>query len=165
MRTLRIVGPSLIATVLVLPLPMAIPALAQETHDPPLLQPFPAGPGEIIDGYASGLHTYGNAYSLDLCAGLDCAAGDVGDPVLAPTDLTYVLSLDPDDTGPPDDYHIFEIDLSDAGRVCLALGHFDLTAPGTMVDEKRTFRRGELLGTLLPYPDTVPHIHIGLWTS
>ena len=144
------------------------PVLAQESHDPPLLLPFPAGPGTIISGYENGnFHSYANLYSLDVCPDTGCVIEE--SEVVAPTDLTYDLPVDANNVeGDRADYHIFQIDETSTEHVCLALGHFDLTAPGTLIDGKRTFQRGDPLGKLLDYQYTDgtshPHYHINLFT-
>jgi len=142
-----------------------VPAAAQDDgfDFKPLLMPFPAGEGRILPG--STLHTGGDSEALDLCQGVGCDGGQVGDPVIAPTDLTYddlSISTNDDDTDAPD-FHFFEIASNADDRLCMSLGHFDLSEPGTLVDGKRTYQQGEPLGTLLDFP-TVPHIHMGLYT-
>jgi hypothetical protein len=168
MRMARNLTPIVITVVLLLPPIGILPVAAQEPHQPPLLLPFPAGAGTIISGYENGsFHDYANAYALDLCPDTGCVIGT--SEVLAPTDLTYDLPVDANNVqGDPSDYHIFQIEETATEHVCLALGHFDLTAPGTLVDGKRTFQRGEPMGALLDYQYTDktshPHYHINLFT-
>jgi outer membrane protein assembly factor BamB len=141
---------------------------------PPLKMPFPAGPGTIINGYDDGnRHTGSSIYSLDFCVGAECTWGIAGKTVVvAPTDLTLVYSGDYNNVaGDADDYQIFEIASSADWRLCMALGHFDLTAKGETSGKTRTFRQGDVLGTLLDYQYasggktfSIPHIHMGIWT-
>ena len=154
-----------LSVVLALSAAGAAPALAQDDgfDFEPLRMPFPAGEGTVINGYDDGSrHTKGDRYGLDLCGADGCA---IGDRVLAPTGLTLEYSGDyngiADD---PDDFHIFEIDRTDTGRLCLALAHFDLTADD---DGTRTFEPGQELGMLLDFRSgttSVPHHHVSLWT-
>lgn len=141
---------------------------------PAMLMPFPAGPGQVISGYSNGDRhgDGGNLYSLDVCAGAGCVQASIGDPVVAPTDLTYVYSDDVNGAdGDHEDYHIFQVALTGDQRLCMSLGHFDLTAPGALVDDERIFQGGEALGTLLDYrydsasgEVSIPHIHMGIWS-
>ena len=142
-----------------------LPVAAQEDgfDFEPLLMPYPAGDGMVINGYNDqSRHQKGDLYGLDLCDADGCR---IGDPVLAPTTMTLVYSGNYNNVdGDPDDFHIFEIDRNEAEALCLSLAHFDLTADN---DGTKTFERGAELGTLLDYrfgTSSVPHYHISLWT-
>lgn len=159
----RIIRAGLLAALVVTGVGSAAPvAVGQDgaLDFPPMLMPFPAGSGEIISGYGGGRHTGGSEYSLDMCANPDCS---IGDPVLAPTDLVWEWSGSYNQVHDDrDDYHVFRVAEDADRRLCVALGHFDLTAKGT------TFERGQELGTLLDYRTpsgtSIPHIHIGIWS-
>lgn len=144
---------------------------APEFSFPSLKMPFPAGPGQIIFGYGprNRHNVGGNVYSLDFCQDKGCTHGKVGDPVMAPTDLTLEYSEhDNHVDGDPDDYHIFEVATNNTSHLCMALGHFEITVLGGL-SKGQGVPRGTLLGHLLDYKNSpsstsVPHIHMGMWT-
>jgi hypothetical protein len=124
---------------------------------PEIKHAFQAGPGEIINGYDDGnRHTGSDLYALDLCEGDGCTEGVAGEQVvIAPTDFTFIKTA-----SNQSDYQILEIDNDGSNKLCMSLAHFYfnvLVINGTMVP------RGAALGFLSDY-DSIPHIHIGLWT-
>ncbi len=78
--------------------------------------------------------------------------------VLAPTDMTHDFTVDtPSSPG----YQIFSVATTDTSTLCLSLGHLALSFNP---QQYPNVRQGANLGTLVPYPGSVPHYHIGLWT-
>lgn len=138
---------------------------AEEFDFPALRLPIPAGPGYIINGYDDeedgGFHRGGEVYALDFCDANSC---EIGDPILAPTDLRYMRSGDYNAVpGDEPDYHVFSIAEVDDKRLCVALAHFELIGREGL-SEGDAFAQGTTLGYLLDYPrPSVPHGHIGMW--
>ncbi len=139
------------------------PFAAGQFQFPAILHAYQAGPGRILFDYDLPTHTGGDDFAFDLCEGMGCVEGSTNQYVLAPTDMTLVYS-GPGYGMPVDslDYHIFEVDDDGVEKLCLSIGHFQIMLPGLTVG--KSIPQHSAIGQLSVYT-SIPHIHMGLWTS
>jgi len=127
----------------------------------PLKWPFEHGYGKILSGYNVGLHTGGDQYAFDICQGLGCSKSELGDYVLAPTDMLYISSWDFDGNGTLDG-HFFEIADDGTKKLCLSMAHYELDQ---ILIKRDPVPAGLALGRISKYAvNDIDHIHMGLFT-
>lgn len=135
---------------------------------PAIKHAFLPGSGKIITGYGpSGDHIGGDLYAFDIIecngsVGGQCNQGVAGQSVMAPTDMTLIYS-GPGTNMPSSskDFNIFEVASDSTQRLCMSLAHVMIFSQY----QSGRIPRGTLMGILVSYPPSFPHIHMGLWTT
>jgi hypothetical protein len=59
-----------------------------------------------------------------------------------------------------EDFQFFELANDGVNKLCLTLGHIEIQLPG--FDIGKTVDKTAEIGKLTPYPNSYPHIHMGL---